>query len=96
MEEYPDKVRSCLLSTENGNVWGAIPHSSSNHEETKMNEFDVYDEVKHAKKILKELAESGDYEVAHAHADDLLCDVLRTMGHHSLVDAYEKVGKWYA
>lgn len=61
-----------------------------------MKEEFVYEEVQNAIKVLNELSKSGDYEVVHAHADDLLCDVLRTMGQHSLVDAYEKVGKWYA
>ena len=57
-----------------------------------MNEFDVQDEVQQAIKTLEKLAKSRDYEVAHAHADD----ILRTMGQHRLVDVYEKVGKWYA
>lgn len=45
---------------------------------------------------LQELAKAMDYEIPHGEADDILCDVLRQLGYGDLVDAYDKVGKWYA
>jgi hypothetical protein len=47
-------------------------------------------------KKLEKLTENSDYEVAHIEADDVLCTVLRTMGYNTLVDTYDRVGKWYA
>ena len=45
---------------------------------------------------MRGLQKNTDYEVAHAEADDVLCDLLREMGFNELVDSYEQVGKWYA
>ena len=45
---------------------------------------------------MKELVKNDDYEIAHSRADDVLCDLLRTMGFNELVDVYDQVGKWYA
>jgi hypothetical protein len=45
---------------------------------------------------MRELAESGDHEMAHIEADEILKVVLREQGYDDLVDAYESVGKWYA
>lgn len=47
-------------------------------------------------KRLKKLAKSYDTESAHAEADEILCSVLRELGQKKLIDAYEKVPKWYA
>ena len=35
-------------------------------------------------------------EVAHHQADDLLCLLLRYLGHDAVVDEFDKVKKWYA
>lgn len=45
---------------------------------------------------LKELQESGDEEYAHGEADDILCDILKYLGFEEIVEAYDKVPKWYA
>ncbi len=45
---------------------------------------------------LKPLEDVGDWEVAHSQADDVLCSLLRFYGHDDVVEAWEKVGKWYA
>jgi hypothetical protein len=45
---------------------------------------------------LNGLAESRDNEKAHSQADDLLCDLLRTLGYGDVVEAYSKIDKWYA
>lgn len=37
-----------------------------------------------------------DTELAHATADDLLCEFLIFLGYKNLVDQFEKVPKWYA
>lgn len=37
-----------------------------------------------------------DPEVDHRIADGILCDVLMELGYSDLVDAYEKITKWYA
>lgn len=44
---------------------------------------------------MKALAGSHDPEVAHAEADDLLCDVLTAMDWTEVVDAYTEVPKWF-
>lgn len=46
--------------------------------------------------ILEELAKSGDYEMAHSEADDVLCELLASLGFDDVVAAWAKVGKWYA
>lgn len=45
---------------------------------------------------LTPLAGVGDIEVAHAQADDVLCSLLRFLGHDDVVEAWGKVDKWYA
>lgn len=37
-----------------------------------------------------------DYELAHARADDALRTLLKEIGLNDLVEAYDKVGGWYA
>lgn len=39
---------------------------------------------------------SGDPEMDHGDADDLLCEFLKSLGYGHLVEIYEKVEKWYA
>ena len=39
---------------------------------------------------------SGDYEADHVEADDLLCSLLLDLGYRETVDAWRKVGKWWA
>ena len=45
---------------------------------------------------MRELTASRDTEVAHARADDLLCEYLRLLGKTEIVEAYDQVDKWYA
>ena len=45
---------------------------------------------------LRTLKDVSDLEVAHAQADDILCALLRRLGHTSIVEAWDEVGKWYA
>lgn len=45
---------------------------------------------------LKECAESLDAELAHGTADEVLCDLLRSLGYDDVVDVWETVDKWYA
>ena len=45
---------------------------------------------------LKELVGSRDIECAHAYADDVLCDLLKSLGYQDVVEAYEQIDKWYA
>lgn len=45
---------------------------------------------------MKECVRSGDPEIAHSNADDILCEFLRDLGHGDLVDIYCDVDKWYA
>ena len=49
-----------------------------------------------AEAALAPLAHVGDLEVAHAQADDILCALLRYLGHDTVVDAWHRVDKWYA
>ena len=45
---------------------------------------------------LKELQKSSDAEYAHGMADDILCKLLRELGHEQVVNDYLAVEKWYA
>jgi hypothetical protein len=45
---------------------------------------------------LRELQESGDTEIAHAGADEVLCRLLTELGYADVVAEWEKVDKWYA
>ena len=47
---------------------------------------------------LKELAECDklDTECAHLNADEVLCQLLRSLGYDDVVDAWDKLDKWYA
>ena len=44
----------------------------------------------------KELQTSGDTEAAHSDADDVLCELLKSLGYEDVVEAYLEVPKWYA
>ena len=46
--------------------------------------------------ILEELSKSGDFEMAHSEADDVLSELLVSLGYRDVVDVWVKVGKWYA
>lgn len=35
-------------------------------------------------------------ETDHIEADDLLCEALKLLGQNELVEAFNKIGKWYA
>lgn len=45
---------------------------------------------------LVELQESNDTEKAHGEADDLLCQLLDSLGFKDVVNAYIEIEKWYA
>jgi hypothetical protein len=41
-------------------------------------------------------AEAMDTEARHIRADEVLCEALRHLGYDHLVDAFERLPKWYA
>jgi len=41
-------------------------------------------------------ASKGDMESDHVQADNVLCELLRSLGHEEVVDAYDKISKRYA
>ncbi|WP_428945255.1 hypothetical protein ACQK5W_04025 [Pantoea sp. FN060301] len=45
---------------------------------------------------LKVLQNLSDIEVAHANADDVICDLLISLGYEDVIFEYEKIDKWYA
>lgn len=45
---------------------------------------------------LQDLINSGDTEIAHSNADDILCQLLISLGYQDVVDAWNKIDKWYA
>lgn len=50
-------------------------------------------------KRLKEMEgsiRSGFPEVVHPEADDILCNILKDLGFEEIVEAYDKVPKWYS
>ena len=50
------------------------------------------------KKVLNDLRNinGSDPELAHGWADQYLCDLLDTLGYKDVVEAWNKVDKWYA
>jgi hypothetical protein len=55
---------------------------------------------KEIQEIIKELNElsmySGDTEMNHECADDVLCNLLIDLGYQDVVDAYNEIDKWYS
>jgi hypothetical protein len=47
-------------------------------------------------RILQEQQKHGDYERAHAVADDALCSLLVSLGYKDVVEEYSKITKWCA
>jgi hypothetical protein len=47
-------------------------------------------------KFLEEQKDNGDTEIAHGVADDVICELLEALGYSDVVEAYNKVDKWYA
>lgn len=47
-------------------------------------------------KKLLEIQKSVDIEIAHGDADDVLCDLLISLGYEDVVIEYNAIEKWYA
>lgn len=47
-------------------------------------------------KSIQNSCNTGDNERDHAEADEIVCNLLKELGFHKVVEAYEDVGKWYA
>ena len=45
---------------------------------------------------LKDVQQNPDIEAAHGQADDILCQLLISLGYADVVAEYRKVRKWYA
>jgi len=45
---------------------------------------------------LKEAQDNGDTEMAHSDADEVLCEMLDSLGYADVVTEYRLVSKWYA
>ena len=45
---------------------------------------------------LKKLENVTDFEVSHYKADEILISLLNELEFYDIIEAYEKVGKWYA
>lgn len=45
---------------------------------------------------LKNEQKNSDTEMAHVGADDVLCDLLESLGYQDVVSEYKKIDKWYA
>jgi hypothetical protein len=45
---------------------------------------------------LKAIDNSGDTEINHSRADDVLCELLNDLGFDDVVDLYKMIDKWYA
>lgn len=46
--------------------------------------------------IQQEEKESNDYEMTHADADSVLCQLLVSLGYGDVVTEYNRIHKWYA
>lgn len=52
-----------------------------------------------AKRIIAECGAGDptrDQQIDHGRADDILCELLKSLGYTETVEAFERVGKWYA
>lgn len=65
-----------------------------------MDEIQTLDDVK---REMEDLIGIRDYEIAHSDADSLLCEALFVLATdenrttiQAIIDAFNKVGKWYA
>jgi len=58
-----------------------------------MNREEAILKLKEQRKIVDE---GGDKEVPHCEADDILCELLISLGYKDVVDEYEEIEKWYA
>lgn len=45
---------------------------------------------------LKECKAGSDIECAHSDADDVLCELLTSLGYADVVEMWKKIEKWYA
>lgn len=45
---------------------------------------------------LEKLQNSGDPEIAHSEADDILCNLLESLGYGDVVAKWETIERWYA
>lgn len=45
---------------------------------------------------LEDADDEYDIEEGHGRADDILCELLTTLGYADVVAAWQKVDKWYA
>jgi len=45
---------------------------------------------------LKQWQAHDDTEIEHLRADEVLCDLLISLGYQDVVDEWKEVGKWYA
>ena len=45
---------------------------------------------------LKQWQAHDDEEMEHIRADEILCELLISLGYQDVVDEWKKVGKWYA
>lgn len=45
---------------------------------------------------LKELQKGYDTESDHVDADDVICELLKSLGYEDVVKEYDAIGKWYA
>ena len=61
---------------------------SDKHIQEKMSREEVLIKLKEATDM--------DTETGHVVADEILCKFLASLGYQDIVDAYEKIDKWYA
>ena len=48
------------------------------------------------KEEMLKIADNGDPESSHYEADDLMCELLGSLGYEEGVEIFENMGKWYA
>ena len=46
--------------------------------------------------VLQMIQRSHDTEMAHIDADDVLCELLKSLGYEDVVSEYQKINKWFA
>lgn len=66
------------------------------HVEYRIKPADPEDLVVTSIADLVDLSQWDDIEAAHYRADEILCDLLVSLGYDEIVKAYNKITKWYS
>lgn len=95
LEKEQEKIEQIAIS-EAFTVRTTFPSAKPRYDDMKQSSDNCEDVIIKAIEKLKHQQKNNNKESAHMIADEILCNVLETLGHKTLVEKYRQVGKWYA